>query len=492
MNKKITAAILSATMIISTGAALAEENVTLISENSSVVEIQQNQKYIQYRITVKEATETTIVADVDGVDTTFNITDDTLFISKTKDLPKEGESFVILVDANSPAPAVYPPVYTAFAAIRTDASVYAGTLTKADEETLSFEDNSMKLVTGETGFEVDDLDGKDVIVVYSQTTFSLPAIAVAERIVTLDEEAVEEEVEEEEIVEEAIDYSYTNPYIIYDITVKNVTDEGIVAEYEGGEATFATTENTIFNSKTKDMPKEGDAMKVVIDGRLPMTLQEPPVYTVAALIRADENVYAGEFDEENGMLVSKDKTLALNLEGTDYDMEALDDNDLVVVYGISTRSIPAQTTPTQVIVLNDNNADFEEYLKEEADKKKNANNCCIDIYVDRIKIDFSKYSNVEPIIEDDFTLVPLRAIAEALGCLVEYDDTQKLVTISNDKIKVELTLNADKANVNGEEKQLQKEAKVVDGRTLVPARFVSEAMGHDVDWDQASLSVIVD
>ena len=192
MNKKITAAILSATMIISTGAALAEEEVTLISESSSVVEIQQNQKYIQYRITVKAATETTIVADVDGVDTTFNITDDTLFISKTKDLPKEGESFVILVDANSPAPAVYPPVYTAFAAIRTDASVYAGTLTKTDEETLSFEDNSMKLVTGETGFEAQDLDGKDVIVVYSQTTFSLPAIAVADMIVTLDEEAVEE------------------------------------------------------------------------------------------------------------------------------------------------------------------------------------------------------------------------------------------------------------------------------------------------------------
>ena len=489
MNKKITAAILSATMIISTGAALAEENVTLISENSSVVEIQQNQKYIQYRVTVKEATPTTIVAEVDGVDTTFNITEDTLFISKTRDLPKEGESFVILVDANSPAPAVYPPVYTAFAIIRTEASVYAGTLTKVDEETLSFEDNSMKLVTGETGFEVQDLDGKDVIAVYSQTTFSLPAIAVADMIVTLDKEEAEEE---EEVIEETVDYTYTNPYIIYDITVKNVTEEGIVAEYVGGEATFATTESTIFNSKTKDMPKEGDQMKVVIDGRLPMTLQEPPVYTVSALIRADENVYAGEFDEEDGMLVSKDKALALNLEGTDYDMEALDDNDLVVIYGASTRSIPAQTTPTQVIVLNDNNADFEEYLKEEADKKKNANNCCIDIYVDRIKIDFSKYSNVEPVIEDDFTLVPLRAIAEALGCLVEYDDAQKLITISNDKIKVELTLNADKANVNGEEKQLQKEAKVVDGRTLVPARFVSEAMGHDVDWDQASLSVIVD
>lgn len=482
MKKKITAAVMAATMIISAGAVLAEKPILISSNPNQAVEVEATPKYIQYAIEVKSADQTQVVAEIEGVETTFKLTEDTLLISKTRDLPKEGDKFVVLVDAAAPAPAVYPPVYTAYALVKTEGAVFAGVVNKVDDEKLAAEDGSIEIVPGETGYTVDDLDGKEIIAAYQMATFSLPAIAVADMIVVLDNE--EEEVTTQEV-------PYKNPYIMYDITITAMEDDSIIATYEGGEATFKLTEDSIMSSKTKDMPQVGETVKVVIDGREPMILPEPPVYTVAALVRGEENVYAGQFNKVDGKLVSLDNTLALNIEDEAV-VDDYDDNDLLVVYGASTRSIPAQTEPTFVAILEDNNAAFADFLKGEAQRKQDENCTDIDVYVDKEKVDFTKYSNVLPFVEDDYTLVPLRAIAEALGCEVEYDDTTKTVTIKNEKITVELVLNADTAKVNGEEVKLSKEAKVVSDRTMVPARFVSESMGYDVDWDQDSLSVLVD
>ena len=489
MKKKFTAAIMAMTMIISTGAVLAEEPILISANPNSAVEVEAAPKYIQYAIEVKSADMTQVVAEIEGVDTTFKLTEDTLLVSKTRDLPKEGDKFVVLVDANAPAPAVYPPVYTAYALVKTEGAVYAGVVNKVEDEKLAAEDGSIELVSGETGYTADDLDGKEIIASYQMATFSLPAIAVADMIVVIEDEAAEETDEEIAPKEEAVPYK--NPYIMYDITITALEDDSIIATYEGGEATFKLTEDSIMSSKTKDMPQVGETVKVVIDGREPMILPEPPVYTVAALVRGEENVYAGQFNKVDGKLVSLDNALALNIEDETV-VDEYDDNDLLVVYGASTRSIPAQTEPTFVAVLEDNNAAFADFLKGEAQRKQDENCTDIDVYVDKEKIDFSVYSNVLPFVEDDYTLVPLRAIAEALGCEVAYDDTTKTVTIKNEKITVELVLNADTAKVNGEEVKLSKEAKVVSDRTMVPARFVSESMGYDVDWDQASLSVLVD
>lgn len=489
MKTKITAAIMSLAMITSTGAVFAEEPVLISSNETTVEDIVNTQKYIQYAITVKSATNEAVVAEIDGVETTFKITEDTLLISKTRDLPKEGDKFVVLVDALSPAPTVYPPVYTAAALVRTEGSVFCGKVVKADDEKLKAEDGSMEFVTGETGYAVEDLENKEVIIAYSQATYSLPAIAVADMIVVLDdtqEEVVEEE--KEEITEEA----QVQDFIVYNVEVTAVEGEKITGKYENGEASFITGENTLVISKTKDIVAVGEVLKVVIDAQSPMMPSEPAIYVPTAIVRGENNLYVGEFDIQDDVLVSEDNTLALNLEGTDFDKEKLDNNDLLVIYGASTRSIPALTTPEFIAVLKDNNASFAAALKDRAIEKNESCYKTIEVYVDQKPIDFSKYSNVLPIIEDDFTLVPIRAIAEALGCEVEYDDTKKLVTIKSEKVTIELTLNSSVAKVNGEEKTLSKEAKVIEGRTMVPARFVSENMGHKVDWDQDSLSVIID
>ena len=97
-----------------------------------------------------------------------------------------------------------------------------------------------------------------------------------------------------------------------------------------------------------------------------------------------------------------------------------------------------------------------------------------------------------PIIVEGRTLVPLRAIFEALGAKVGWDDESKCATgILNDKT-VSLTINNTVAKVNGSDVTLDVPAQIVNSRTLVPVRFISESLGADVDWNGDTKTVTVE
>ena len=491
MNKKILAALMSAVMSVgAVPVVLADTNV---DNTPAAVQAVKNSDsdYIQFDITVKTASNEAITADVEGKEVVFTINENTIYNSKTKDMPTEGDRVIIVAHEDAKT----ETGYIAKAIVKTEGSVFVGEFEEEDGRIIS-DDEELVITLEDTGYTAADIEDKEILVVYSFATMSIPPMTNPEAIIILEEDDDKYDDDKKEDKENKENHKgnrkeYTTPYVIYDVVINDIDETGIVTELNGSPATFAITEDTIQNSKTKDIPTVGESVKVIVDGNAPMTLQEPPVYTAVAVIRTEENVYAGEFDEEDGWLVSEDNAFAFNTEGTDYNAEELEDNDLIVIYGASTRSIPAQITPSQVIVLKDNNAEFKEHLKGEADRKKKENKKNIDMYVNRVKIDFAQYDNVEPFIEDDYTLVPLRAVAEALGCEVSYDDTTKTVTITNGDVEITLVLNASSAKVNGEEKKLDKEAKVKNGRTVVPARFVSESLGNKVDWDGESLSVIV-
>lgn len=99
--------------------------------------------------------------------------------------------------------------------------------------------------------------------------------------------------------------------------------------------------------------------------------------------------------------------------------------------------------------------------------------------------------DVPPIVIQGRTLVPLRAIFEALGAKVNWD--QATHTISARKGDVYITLQPDSTAAvrNAEHLNLDVPATIVDGRTMVPARFVSESFGAVVNWDNNTRSVII-
>lgn len=107
------------------------------------------------------------------------------------------------------------------------------------------------------------------------------------------------------------------------------------------------------------------------------------------------------------------------------------------------------------------------------------------VYLDGKKLSFE----VAPIIQEGRTLVPLRAIFESMGAQVGWNAAARTVTATRAGIKVILPLGSLQPTVNGQVWPLDVPAKIVNDRTLAPLRFVGEAFGGKVNWDQATYTV---
>ena len=93
------------------------------------------------------------------------------------------------------------------------------------------------------------------------------------------------------------------------------------------------------------------------------------------------------------------------------------------------------------------------------------------------------------IISDGRTLVPIRAITEAMGANVEWDQKTNTATISLGDDVVKIKTNSKNMTVNGKNVQLDVSAKIVKNRTLVPVRVISEFFKANVDWNQQTFTV---
>jgi hypothetical protein len=114
-----------------------------------------------------------------------------------------------------------------------------------------------------------------------------------------------------------------------------------------------------------------------------------------------------------------------------------------------------------------------------------------DVFVDNSKILFEDQNAV---IVDDITLVPARGVFEAMGCKVDWNGTDRTVTVTSStgvRYAV-ITIDSDVMRVstykslmerNDEEVKLEVPAKIINERTMIPLRAVSEAFDCDVDWN---------
>lgn len=94
-----------------------------------------------------------------------------------------------------------------------------------------------------------------------------------------------------------------------------------------------------------------------------------------------------------------------------------------------------------------------------------------------------------PIIENDRALVPLRAIFAALDADVSWDGETSTVTAQKEQVEVKLQIGSKTAYVNNQAVELDVPGRIVNDRTLVPLRFVSEALDAEVDWDGSTRTV---
>ena len=99
--------------------------------------------------------------------------------------------------------------------------------------------------------------------------------------------------------------------------------------------------------------------------------------------------------------------------------------------------------------------------------------------------------DVPPIIIEGTTMLPVRYALEPMGAEFEWNGEAQTVTINaNGKIIV-LTIGSTTALVNGEAKTMLQPAMKIEGRTLIPIRFVAEEVGYHVDWDGETRTVLI-
>ena len=99
--------------------------------------------------------------------------------------------------------------------------------------------------------------------------------------------------------------------------------------------------------------------------------------------------------------------------------------------------------------------------------------------------------DVPPVIEDGSTLVPMRFLFEQMGADVEWDGKTKTATATLGDKEITFSIDNVNARINNKPAKMDVPARLINDKTMVPLRFLSENMGYDVDWDADSRTAIV-
>lgn len=111
----------------------------------------------------------------------------------------------------------------------------------------------------------------------------------------------------------------------------------------------------------------------------------------------------------------------------------------------------------------------------------------VEIYLDGKKVE----TDVAPFVKNDRTLVPIRFISESLGYQVDWIQESQMVVITGDKT-IKLVLNKPLMVVDGQEISLDVAPLAHKDRTMVPLRAISEAFGIAVGWNQEDYRVVLE
>ena len=102
------------------------------------------------------------------------------------------------------------------------------------------------------------------------------------------------------------------------------------------------------------------------------------------------------------------------------------------------------------------------------------------------------FPDVKPFIDErDRVLVPIRFVSEALGALVDWENKSRTAVIKQDNNEIRYTVYKPMAYLNGEMMVMDTYGILKDERTTVPIRFISELLGCMVVWDEKTSTVVI-
>ena len=144
-------------------------------------------------------------------------------------------------------------------------------------------------------------------------------------------------------------------------------------------------------------------------------------------------------------------------------------------------SIPAQTNPIKVVVLEDVKA------AEKVTISFNVGSSMVNINGEDVEVEKPYIVGV------GVTLVPIRVISESFGAEVNWDGETKTVTVVDGDTTIVVTIGSKTATVNGEEKELEEAPELTEnGFTMIPLRFISENLGATVGYVHETQAISVE
>lgn len=255
------------------------------------------------------------------------------------------------------------------------------------------------------------------------------------------------------------------------VSVEDSMTEGVKIveiDNEQGGLRFAVSGSTVVVDRkdgsylqASDL-EEGMEVAVIYGAMSPMGMSMPPYLgqVTAVVANADAGFFTvGHFDADltdmSQMLklnISRETSIQ-NIQGTRQIMTAEDvaNKDALVFYGATTRSIPAQTNPSFVLVLT-----TEAMEVTPAEEAKNTRGTDV--------IDATELTEA-------FEVVALRDAAEELGYKVTWQGKKQPVMVEKDGISIEVKLNDDTYKVNGEAKDASVKAELKGGVMYVSSEL---------------------
>lgn len=96
-----------------------------------------------------------------------------------------------------------------------------------------------------------------------------------------------------------------------------------------------------------------------------------------------------------------------------------------------------------------------------------------------------------PIIENDRTLVPLRAVSETLGAIVEWDPIKRIAIVDSEEGHMEFMVDTFTVSINSICRENDVKSVIINNRTMVPIRIIAETLNCDVGWNHYNKTITI-